>query len=201
VGKKWKYLLFLLYKCHNFRTKKFVYSIWQTTNFHYSAKVSRLSTIRRKSKTLSYLDFVLCSMNRTRVSADFHVLIFLNTWRKLLIAFGLPCKNWKLWPHSDANETSFLMLRAIHRNLSTGMSMFAQGSMLWSQFSAIFAIFLRKKLAFFSKTNVMIKFLHNLALFWAKNAKFFAKKFRRKYFQNHNIGPRSSKHFWRKKTL
>jgi hypothetical protein len=31
-----------------------------------------------------------------------------------------------------------------------------QGSMLWSQFSAIFDNFRQKKLAFFSKTNVMI---------------------------------------------
>jgi hypothetical protein len=31
--------------------------------------------------------------------------------------------------------------------------------MLWSKFSAIFANFRRKKLAFFSKTYVMIKFL------------------------------------------
>jgi hypothetical protein len=29
-----------------------------------------------------------------------------------------------------------------------------------------------KNLAFFSKTNVMIKILHNLALFWAQNAIF-----------------------------
>jgi hypothetical protein len=34
--------------------------------------------------------------------------------------------------------------------------------------------FLAKKLAFFSKTNVMIKNLHNLSLFWVKNANFFA---------------------------
>jgi hypothetical protein len=32
--------------------------------------------------------------------------------------------------------------------------------------------FSAKKLAFFSKTYVMIKFLHNLALFWVKNAIF-----------------------------
>jgi hypothetical protein len=51
-----------------FCTKKFVNSIWQTTTFHYSAKVSRLSTILRKPKTLSYLDSVLCSMNRPRKS-------------------------------------------------------------------------------------------------------------------------------------
>jgi hypothetical protein len=50
-------------------------------------------------------------------------------------------------------------------------------SMLWSQFSAIFDNFLAKKLAFLSKTNVMIKFLHNLALFWVKNANFFAEFF------------------------
>jgi hypothetical protein len=30
-----------------------------------------------------------------------------------------------------------------------------------------------EKMAFFSKTNVMIKNYHNLALFWVKNAKFF----------------------------
>jgi hypothetical protein len=34
--------------------------------------------------------------------------------------------------------------------------------------------FSAKKLAFLSKTNVMIKILHNLALFWVKNANFFA---------------------------
>jgi hypothetical protein len=33
---------------------------------------------------------------------------------------------------------------------------------------------LAKKLAFFSQTNVMIKILHNLALFWVKNANFVA---------------------------
>jgi hypothetical protein len=36
---------------------------------------------------------------------------------------------------------------------------------------------LAKKLAFFSKTNVMIIFFQNLALFWVKNANFFAKFF------------------------
>jgi hypothetical protein len=45
------------------------------------------------------------------------------------------------------------------------------GSMLLSQFSAIFANF-RQKLALFSKTNVMIIILHNLALFLVKNANF-----------------------------
>jgi hypothetical protein len=36
--------------------------------------------------------------------------------------------------------------------------------MLWSQFSAIFANF-GQKMGFFSKTNDMIQFVHNLALF------------------------------------
>jgi hypothetical protein len=40
-----------------------------------------------------------------------------------------------------------------------------------------FSLFSPKKLAFFSKTNVMIKILHNLALFWDKNANFFAEFF------------------------
>jgi hypothetical protein len=48
--------------------------------------------------------------------------------------------------------------------------------MLWSQFSAIFDNF-GEKLAFFSKTNVMIKILHNLALFWVENANLFAEFF------------------------
>jgi hypothetical protein len=43
-------------------------------------------------------------------------------------------------------------------------------------------IFGEKIGAFFSKSNVMIKNLHNLALFWVKNANFFAIFFLRKYF-------------------
>jgi hypothetical protein len=44
--------------------------------------------------------------------------------------------------------------------------------------------FSAKKLAFFSKTNVMINILHNLALIWVKKRQFF----RRKNLKNHNIG-------------
>jgi hypothetical protein len=40
-----------------------------------------------------------------------------------------------------------------------------------------FCQFSAKKLAFFSKTNVMIKILHILAWFWVKNANFFAEFF------------------------
>jgi hypothetical protein len=46
-------------------------------------------------------------------------------------------------------------------------------------------------MAFFSKTNVMIKILHNLALFWIKNANFVAEYFQQKYLKIHNTGPRS----------
>jgi hypothetical protein len=38
-------------------------------------------------------------------------------------------------------------------------------------------------LMFFSKTNVMIKILHNLALPWVKNAKFFAEIFGENIFK------------------
>jgi hypothetical protein len=44
-------------------------------------------------------------------------------------------------------------------------------------------------MAFFSKANVMIKLLHNLALFCIKKADFFRLIFRRKYLKNHNIVP------------
>jgi hypothetical protein len=53
----------------------------------------------------------------------------------------------------------------------------------FNQFSA-------KKLAVFSKTNVMITFWHKLVEVCAKNANFFAKVFGKTFF-NHNIGPRS----------
>jgi hypothetical protein len=45
-----------------------------------------------------------------------------------------------------------------------------------------FRQFSSKKLAFFSKTNAVIKMLHILALFWLKNANFFRRFFRRNYF-------------------
>jgi hypothetical protein len=51
----------------------------------------------------------------------------------------------------------------------------------FSQFSA-------KKLAFFLNTNVMIKNLHNLALFSVKNANFFAEFFGEIIYKNRNIG-------------
>jgi hypothetical protein len=50
--------------------------------------------------------------------------------------------------------------------------------LLWGRcYDHNFLRFSAKKLAFFSKTNAMIKILHNLALFWVKNANFFAEFF------------------------
>jgi hypothetical protein len=40
-----------------------------------------------------------------------------------------------------------------------------------------------------SKTNVMIKFLQQLAVVLSKKRQYFRKTFRRKYLKNHNIGP------------
>jgi hypothetical protein len=50
------------------------------------------------------------------------------------------------------------------------------GSMLWSQFSVIFPNF-RQKIGGFLKNQCYDQNLHNLALFWAKNANFFAEIF------------------------
>jgi hypothetical protein len=51
-------------------------------------------------------------------------------------------------------------------------------------------IFGEKKFAFISKTNVMIKILHILAMFQVKKTPFFSLNFSAKIFKNHNIGPR-----------
>jgi hypothetical protein len=63
--------------------------------------------------------------------------------------------------------------------------------MLWSQFSAIFANFQGKKWRFFKKQCYDKNFLHNLALFWVKNANFFAEFCVENIFKKQNIGPGS----------
>jgi hypothetical protein len=52
-----------------------------------------------------------------------------------------------------------------------------------------FCQFSAKKIGVFLKTNVMIKVLHNSALFRVKNANCFLRFFWQKYLKNHNIGP------------
>jgi hypothetical protein len=66
-----------------------------------------------------------------------------------------------------------------------------QGSMLWSQFSAIFRQFSAKNWRYSQKT-INDRFLHNIAMFRVKNA-IFSQNFRRKSFKYHNIGPRLDK--------
>jgi hypothetical protein len=52
-----------------------------------------------------------------------------------------------------------------------------------------FLPFLAKILAFFSKTNVMMKFVQKLTLNCAKTSNVFATFFQQKYFCNYNIDP------------
>jgi hypothetical protein len=82
---------------------------------------------------------------------------------------------------------SFFNLQAVPE-LSHGH----QGSMLWTQSSAIFDNFRRKNWRFFLKNNDMIIFLHNSTLFWVKQAIFVnvLPIFCENIFLNHNIGPR-----------
>jgi hypothetical protein len=54
-----------------------------------------------------------------------------------------------------------------------------------------FRQFSAKLFAFFSKTNVMIKFYKKVTVVWAKNAKIFAKCLGENIFFYRNIGPRS----------
>jgi hypothetical protein len=53
----------------------------------------------------------------------------------------------------------------------------------------VFCQFSAKKLAFFSKTNVMITIFAKTSISLSKKRQFFRQIFRRKYFHNHNIGP------------
>jgi hypothetical protein len=52
-----------------------------------------------------------------------------------------------------------------------------------------FCLFSAKKLAFFSKTIVMITIFPKTSSSLIKKLQFFRQIFRRKYFKNHNIGP------------
>jgi hypothetical protein len=56
------------------------------------------------------------------------------------------------------------------------------GLMLWSQFSAIFDNFRRKNWRFSQKPMLWSNFWRNLALFWVKNANFFAEFFGNFFF-------------------
>jgi hypothetical protein len=61
--------------------------------------------------------------------------------------------------------------------------------MLWSQFSAIFANCLRKN-GVFLKKQWYEEIFSNVCSVLCKKCQFFRRIIRRKYFKNHNIGPR-----------
>jgi hypothetical protein len=65
-----------------------------------------------------------------------------------------------------------------------------RGPMLWSLLPAISSNFLRK-MAFFLKTNVMIRFCEKMAVrIFSRNRHFFLQFVRWKYVLNRNIVPR-----------
>jgi hypothetical protein len=64
-----------------------------------------------------------------------------------------------------------------------------QGSMLWSQFSAIFDNFRRKNWRFYQNQCYDQNFAY-FRFVLSQKRQFFRLIFRRKYLKNHNIGPR-----------
>jgi hypothetical protein len=70
-----------------------------------------------------------------------------------------------------SNHLSGYGCRLVLLFISKNSFQIIQGSMLWSQFSAIFDNFRRGKMALFSKYNIMVKILQKLAVDWAKNDK------------------------------
>jgi hypothetical protein len=82
---------------------------------------------------------------------------------------------WARWPCSKHSRTPLVKLAA-------------PGSILWSQFSAIFDNFRRKNWRFSQKPMLWSKFCIIYLCFESKRP-IFCRKFRRKYFKNHNIGP------------
>jgi hypothetical protein len=88
-------------------------------------------------------------------------------------------------------------------NILTKLNVWShQGSMLWSQFSAIFDNFRRKNWRFSQKPLLWSKFCI-INFVSSQKRQFFCWNFRRKYFKNHNIGPRVARWyiwvyiFWR----
>jgi hypothetical protein len=75
-------------------------------------------------------------------------------------------------------DISGLFTRCLSANISAG-----PGVDVMITISCDFRKFSAKKLAFFSKTNGMIKILHNLALFRVKNGNFFAEIFGENIFK------------------
>jgi hypothetical protein len=76
------------------------------------------------------------------------------------------------------------------------------GSMLWSQFSAIFANFRRKIWRFSQKPMLWSQFFQKITVVWAKNAKIFAKFFGENILKiitsvpGHTVNTRCEKRFF-----
>jgi hypothetical protein len=99
----------------------------------------------------------------------------LNDWEKcaaLPSASGcLPCT---LFPFNPARKSNGICLRRSHRHRQAGVRCYDHNFLRFSS---------KKKLAIFLQTNVMIIFLHTLALFWVKKRQIFCHFFRRKYLK------------------
>jgi hypothetical protein len=106
-------------------------------------------------------------------SLKFHMCMYLHAYEQ---------QNFCFIQHWYENRGKSYQTRLVTVRIPPGVDVMITIFSDFCQFSA-------KKLAFFSKTNVMIICFQNLALFWVKNANFFAKFFG-EIFLNHNIGPR-----------
>jgi hypothetical protein len=78
-------------------------------------------------------------------------------------------------------------------------SQFNQGSMLWSQFSAISPIF-NEKIRVLDENQWYEHFFHKLAVFRVKNADFLL-NFLAKVFKGHTVGPRFCQFFWSRENV
>jgi hypothetical protein len=112
------------------------------------------------------------------------------------VAQPMPCQNWYLHNlHCGKNGQKlcyFCNLKKPYKenNQPIGKNLFKLGSMLCLQFSSIFDNFRRKSAVFLKIQCYDNFFLQKLAEIRANFAKTFGISLR-KYFLNHNIGPRS----------
>jgi hypothetical protein len=114
-----------------------------------------------------------------------------------VIKLKLPIRRVMHWNAHMAVGLALRILKVdfLHRNYLPNFPACTRGRCYDHNFLRFSTTFSNKKLAFFSKTNVMIKILHDLALFWFKSAKFLPNCFGEKYLKIHKIDPGSGKKF------
>jgi hypothetical protein len=100
-----------------------------------------------------------------------------------------PQKGWTKRMNKKDEQKAASVVKNVSRGKKSWVRRRLLESMLWSQFSAIFANFQRKNWRFSQKTNVMIKFLQKSSWSLSKKRQYFRYIFRRKYLKNRNIGP------------